>query len=1199
MLGRSAVSAILTLLAHAFHSSLAPARQGFSLRSAQEDFTEWKMTLMQVGLDDKYRVDAKRIYLSGVQALARLPMLQRERDRAAGLNTAGFISGYRGSPLGMYDHTLWRAKSFLQAHDIAFVPGLNEDLAATAVWGSQQVGLFPGARVDGVFGIWYGKGPGVDRSVDALKHANSAGTSQHGGVLALAGDDHGCQSSTLAHQSEQVFAAALIPIINPATLQDYLDLGIYGFALSRYSGCWVGFKAIGETVESSASIYSDHARVEIVLPTDFEMPPGGLNIRWPDPPLEAEKRLFGPKMAAIGAFARANKLDRIVLDGKPARLGIIATGKAYLDLRQALADLGISDRDAEALGLRIYKVALTWPLEEHGAKRFAEGLQDVLVVEEKRGFIEDQLKRILYNVDAWKRPSVVGKLDEDGAPLLPSEGELTPTIVASALVARLRRLGHQSPALEQRLARLEAFERPAEGHAPISLQRTPYFCSGCPHNTSTKLPEGSRAMAGIGCHGMALYVPARRTATITHMGAEGANWIGQAPFTSEQHIFQNLGDGTYTHSGLLALRAAAASGVNITYKILYNDAVAMTGGQPAEGSFTVAQIAHQVWAEGTKRLAVVSDDPGKYPKNYFPAGVTVHHRREMDQVQRQLRDIKGLTALIYDQTCAAEKRRRRKRGLYPDPPKRVFINDLVCEGCGDCSQTSNCVSVQPLETEFGRKRQIDQSNCNKDYSCVDGFCPSFVTVHGGKPKRLENTAVDSGQLFADLPLPTLPQLDVPYNILVTGIGGTGVITIGALLGMAAHLDGRGCSALDFTGLAQKNGAVMSHVRIAAKPEDIASVRITSGGADLILGCDIVVAASETALNRVDRGATRAFVNADLQPTASFVQNPDLDFEMGAMQTTLRDAIGERNLEIIDATAIAATLMGDSIATNSFMLGFAFQKGAVPLSLEALLRAIEINGAAIEMNKQAFTWGRLAAHDISRVRSVTQFKARAASPTRALDEIINLRAKFLSDYQDQAYADRYLAAVDKVRKAETAASLSSSELSEAVAKNLFKLMAYKDEYEVARLYTDGSFAKKLSEKFDGEFSLKFYLAAPIFARRDKATGRLQKKEFGGWMIHAFRLLARLKGLRGTPYDPFGRTTERKAERKLIEDYLAMIEQRMAVMKAEQIPLLSRLARIPETIRGYGHIKEENITKAKAEKTRLEAELDNSRFAAAAE
>jgi indolepyruvate ferredoxin oxidoreductase len=1189
----------LTLPAHAFPLArrIDPPGQ-IAESSAKKTLGANNMTLMQVGLDDKYRLDAKRIYLSGVQALVRLPMLQRERDRAAGLNTAGFISGYRGSPLGMYDHTLWRAKSFLQSQDIAFVPGLNEDLAATAVWGSQQVGLFPGAKVDGVFGIWYGKGPGVDRSVDVLKHANSAGSSKNGGVLALAGDDHGCQSSTLAHQSEQVFAAALMPIVNPSTLQEYLDLGILGFALSRYSGCWVGFKAIGETVESSASIYSDPSRVQVVIPTDFEMPPGGLNIRWPDPPLEAEKRLFGPKMEAVKAFVRANQFDRIVLDGKPARLGIIATGKAYLDLRQAMADLGISDRDAEALGLRIYKVALTWPLEETGARRFAEGLQDVLVVEEKRGFIEDQLMRILYNVDASKRPTIVGKRDETGALLLPSEGELNPTVVASALVARLRRLGHQSPVLEQRLARLIAFDQPATGHAPITLQRTPFFCSGCPHNTSTKLPEGSRAMAGIGCHGMALYIPARRTTTITHMGGEGANWIGQAPFTTEQHVFQNLGDGTYTHSGLLALRAAGASGVNITYKILYNDAVAMTGGQPAEGSFTVAQIAHQVAAEGTKRLAIVSDDPDKYPANYFPAGATVHHRRDMDALQRELREVKGLSVLIYDQTCAAEKRRRRKRGLYPDPPKRVFINDLVCEGCGDCSQTSNCVSVQPLDTEFGRKRHIDQSNCNKDYSCVEGFCPSFVTVHGGSLKRLKNAAMDSGQLFADLPLPTPPALDKPYNILVTGIGGTGVITVGALLGMAAHVDGKGCSALDFTGLSQKNGAVMSHVRLAAKAEELTTVRITNGGADLILGCDMVVSAGTTALSRVDRGTTKAFVNADLQPTASFVQNPDIDFELGAMQTALRDAIGERNLDIIDATGIASTLMGDSIATNPFMLGFAFQKGTIPLSLESLLRAIEINGAAVEMNKQAFTWGRLAAHDMSRVRSVIQFKSRAGAPVKSLDEQIALRADFLTDYQDKAYADRYRAAVDKVRKAEAAAAPASTELTEAVAKNLFKLMAYKDEYEVARLYTDGSFGKKLSDKFDGDYKIKFYLAPPIFAKRDK-SGRLMKKEFGGWMLGAFGWLAKLKFLRGTSFDPFGRTTERKMERQLVEDYFAMIEQRTASVKPEQIPLLAKLARLPEMIRGYGHIKEDNIKKVAAERARLEAEIENSRFAAAAE
>ena len=1157
------------------------------------------MTLMSTGLDDKYQLDAKRIFLSGTQAMVRLPMLQRERDRMQNLNTAGFISGYRGSPLGMYDQALWRAKSFLQAHNIEFSPGLNEDLAATAVWGSQQVGLFPGAKVDGVFGIWYGKGPGVDRSMDALKHANSAGTSRHGGVLALAGDDHGCQSSTLAHHSEQVFAAALMPVLNPATLQDYLDFGLYGFALSRFSGCWVGFKAISETVESSASIHTDPSRLQIVAPTDFETALGGLHIRWPDPPLEQERRLHGPKMAAIAAFARANPVDRIVLDSRPARMGIMATGKAYLDLRQALADLGISDAVAKEIGLRIYKVALIWPLEESGVRRFVEGLQDILVVEEKRGFIEDQLMRILYNVSASNRPSVVGKRDESGAILLPSEGELTPTMVAAAVVSRLRRLGHHSPALEQRLARLEAFEKPTSSVLP-KLTRTPYFCSGCPHNSSTKVPEGSRAMAGIGCHGMALAIPSRRTATITHMGAEGVTWIGQAAFTSEPHVFQNLGDGTYTHSGLLALRAAAAAGVNITYKILYNDAVAMTGGQPAEGGLSVSQIAHQVAAEGAKRVVVVTDDPEKYPRNYFPADVTIHHRRELDRVQRELRDIEGLTVLIYDQTCAAEKRRRRKRGLYPDPPKRVFINDAVCEGCGDCSAASNCVSVRPLETEFGRKRQIDQSNCNKDYSCIEGFCPSFVTVRGGTPKRKSASAVSTdGNLFADLPFPVREAMTEPFDILVTGIGGTGVITIGALLGMAAHLEGKGCSTLDFTGLAQKNGAVMSHIRIGRAPEDISSVRIAPGGADLLLGCDVVVATSPAALTRVERGVTRGIVNADLQPTASFVLNPDINFEQAAMEDALRDAIGDQKLDILDATGMATALMGDSIATNPFLLGYAFQKGGIPLSLEAIMKAIELNGVAVEMNKQALLWGRLAAHDISRVRTATQFRSRPAKQTKTLDELISHRSEFLKGYQNQAYADRYVKIVRQVGAAETKVAPGSSELTEAVARNLFKLMAYKDEYEVARLYSDGTFANKIAESFEGDFRLTFHLAPPMLAPRDKETGRLLKKEYGGWMLHAFRMLARLKFLRGTMFDPFGYSAERKAERKLIEDYEATILRRASRLRPAEIPTMKRLASLPESIRGYGHIKDQAIEKVAAERAQLESELDNHAAVIAAE
>ena len=1146
------------------------------------------MSLMQVDLEDKYRLDAGRIYLSGIQALVRLPLLQRQRDRAHNLKTAGFISGYRGSPLGMYDHALWRARSHLQANDIAFVPGLNEDLAATAVWGSQQVGLYPGAKVDGVFAIWYGKGPGVDRSMDPLKHANSAGTSRHGGVLAFAGDDHGCQSSTLAHQSEQVFAAAMMPVLNPATLQDYLDLGILGFALSRYSGCWVGFKAISETVESSASIFGDPSRIEIVTPDDFAPPPDGLWMRWPDPPLAQERRLHGPKMQAVAAFARANKFDRIVLDSRPARLGILATGKAYLDLRQALADLGITDDVARQLGLRIYKVALTWPLEESGARRFAEGLEDVLVVEEKRGFVEDQLLRILYNMDASKRPTVVGKRDETGAALLPSEGELTPTIVAGAVIARLRRLGHADPAREQRLARLELLERSVAA-TTVKLQRTPYFCSGCPHNSSTKIPDGSRAMAGIGCHGMALYIPSRRTTTISHMGGEGVAWIRQAPFTSEPHVFQNMGDGTYTHSGLLALRAAAAAGVNITYKILYNDAVADRR-QPARLTFGDSFAAVGRRRQAHRRRV---DEPENIP------ACCCWRELSPTALQRELREIEGLTVLIYDQTCAAEKRRRRKRGLYPDPPKRAFINDLVCEGCGDCSAASNCVSVQPLETEFGRKRQIDQSNCNKDFSCVEGFCPSFVTVHGGRPKQAVKPAFAVDDLFGNLPVPPPRPLEQPYNILIAGIGGTGVITIGALLGMAAHLEGKGCSALDFTGLAQKNGAVMSHVRIAAQPEDIAAVRVAAGGADLLLGCDMVVSASPAGLSRADYMKTRAIINADLQPTASFVINPDIDFEVGAMQRAIRDAVGDDHLDIVDATGIATALLGDTIATNAFMLGFAFQKGLIPLSLEAICKAIELNGAAVEMNTRAFSWGRLAAADMARVREAARFRAKPERPVKTLDEATAYRGAILTEYQNSAYAARYLQLVAAVRKAESAALPGSTELTEAVAKNLFKLMAYKDEYEVARLYADSAFAEKLRQRFDGDFRLSFHLAPPLLARRDPSTGRLQKREYGAWMMPAFRLLARLKFLRGTAFDPFGYTSDRKAERQLIADYEAAITRNIAGLRADRIAALARLARLPEMIRGYGHIKEDAIRTFTAERSRAEADMENGSFAVAAE
>jgi len=1143
------------------------------------------LELAHVSLEDKYTLQSGRIYLSGIQALVRLPLMQRARDRAAGLNTAGFISGYRGSPLGSYDSALWQAKALLEQNDIRFQPGLNEDLAATAVWGSQQVGLFPGATVDGVFGIWYGKGPGVDRSLDVLRHANWAGTATHGGVLAIAGDDHGAQSTTTAYQCEQAFEAAMMPILNPATIQDYLDLGLFGFALSRFSGCWVAFKAASEAVDSSASVRVDPQRVTVTMPGDFAMPPGGLHIRWPrggmDWAVEQERRLHGPKLAAAQAFARANQLDRVVIDAPQPRLGIVTTGKAYLDVRQALSELGISEARAAALGIRVYKIALTWPLEPQRALAFAQGVKDILVVEEKRGFVENQLVKLLYNVEASRRPSIVGKTDESGAVLLPSTGELTPTMVARAIVARLQRLGDGTP-FDERLARLEAFERPVA--LVSSIQRTPFFCSGCPHNTSTRVPEGSRAMAGIGCHSMALFMPDRHTATLTHMGGEGVNWIGQAPFTAERHVFQNLGDGTYAHSGLMAIRAAAAAGVNITYKILYNDAVAMTGGQPVEGAPTVPQIARQVLAEGARRVVVVTDEPGKYDAG-FPAGIAIRHRDDLDAVQRELRDIEGLTVLIYDQTCAAEKRRRRKRGTFPDPPQRVFINDAVCEGCGDCSDKSNCIAVLPVETEFGRKRRIDQSNCNKDFSCLKGFCPSFVTVRGATPRKLGLAANDS--LFANLPEPKAAPLERPYGILVTGVGGTGVVTLGALIGMAAHLEGKGCTVLDISGLAQKNGAVMSHVRLAPAPEELHAVRVAAGGADMLLACDPVVAASPAALSRIRHGATKAVVNSHAQPTAAFIFKPDVDFETVKMLHAIRTAAGDGGADSIDATGLAAALMGDSIAANLFMLGYAFQKGSLPLTLAAIERAIELNGVAVEANKRSFGFGRLAAHDRAQVEALVRSALRddATPEPQGLDALVEHRAAFLKSYQNAAYAQRYRDSVGTIRVAEAKLARGFSGLAEAVARNLFTLMAYKDEYEVARLYGDGAFLQKLQRQFEGDFTLEYHLAPPLLARRDPSTGEPQKRAFGPWMRHVFRLLTWLRPLRGTALDVFGYTKERRMERRLIADYEALIGELAASLSPGNHALAIELASLPAKMRGFGHIKARNVESAKA----CEAEL----------
>nr|WP_298139646.1 indolepyruvate ferredoxin oxidoreductase family protein [uncultured Pseudomonas sp.] len=1140
------------------------------------------MSLAEIRLDDKYRLATGHLYLTGTQALTRLPMLQKQRDAAHGLNTACFISGYRGSPLGNLDKSLWEAKGFLQENHIHFQPGVNEELAATSVWGSQQTSLFPGARYDGVFAMWYGKGPGVDRCGDVFKHGNSAGVSEHGGVLLLAGDDHGCKSSSIANQSEHAFIAASIPVLNPANVQEILDYGIIGWELSRYSGCWVALKTIAENVDSSAVVDVDPLRIQVRIPEDFQLPEDGVYIRWPDPPLAQEKRLNTYKIYAARAFARANNLNQVMLDSPNPRLGIITTGKSYLDVRQALEDLGLDEELCARVGLRVLKIGMSWPLEPVSVHEFAEGLDEILVVEEKRSIIEDQLTGQLYNWPVGKRPVVVGEFDEQGVSLLPNLSELTPAMIARAIAKRLAPI-YTSDTIEQRLAFLAAKEKAlaAPKHATL---RTPHFCSGCPHNTSTKLPEGSRAQGGIGCHYMTQWMD-RNTDTFTQMGGEGATWIGQAPFTDTPHIFQNLGDGTYFHSGQLALRASVAAGVNITYKILYNDAVAMTGGQPIDGELRVDQLSQQIFAEGVKRIALVSDEPDKYPtRKTFAPIVTFHHRSELDAVQRELREFKGCSVIIYDQTCATEKRRRRKRGKLVDPAKRAFINPAVCEGCGDCSVKSNCLSVLPLETELGRKREIDQNSCNKDFSCVEGFCPSFVTVHGGGLRKPE--AVGANALFISLPEPRQPSLERPWNILLPGVGGSGVTTVGALLGMAAHLEGKGCSVLDQAGLAQKFGPVITHIRVAAKQDDIFAVRIAAGETDLLLGCDLVVAASEEALAKLNENIAHAVINSFEAATAEFTRNPDAQVPGAAMREALIEAVGAGKTYFVDATRLAASLLGDSIAGNLFMLGYAYQKGFVPVSAEAIDKAIELNGVAVQLNQQAFLWGRRTAHDAAAVEKLATPKTAAAPRCETLKEIVDYRVEFLTAYQNASYAERYRELVARVSRADKGADQA---LSRAVARNYFKLLAYKDEYEVARLYSDGSFIKQLEAQFQGDYRLEFHLAPSWLSKPDAVTGQPRKRQFGPWMLKAFGVLARFKFLRGTPFDPFGYSAERRLELDLIEEYERNLDYLLKELNADNYRTAVALAELPEQIRGYGHVKEKSLPKVREQAQQLKARM----------
>jgi indolepyruvate ferredoxin oxidoreductase len=1168
-----------------------------------------RIALETVTLDDKYSLDTGHAFMSGVQALVKLPMLQRQRDALQGKNTAGFISGYRGSPLGSYDQFLWKAKSYLQAQNIVFQPGVNEELAATALWGTQQLGFAPPGsnRFDGVFGIWYGKGPGVDRCSDVFKHANMAGTTPWGGVLAVAGDDHVAKSSTAAHQSDHIFKACGLPVFFPASVQDVLDMGIHGIALSRFAGIWSGMKTIQEIVESSATAEINPQRVQIILP-EFDMPPGGVHIRWPDPALDQEARLFDYKWYAALAYIRANKLNHNVVQGPHDRFGIIASGKAFNDTRQALLDLGLDDATCQRLGIRVHKVGVVWPLESHSTREFASGLKEILVVEEKRQLIEYQIKEELYNWRDDVRPKVLGKFDEQEGEttggewsvpnphnhtLLRANADLTPALIAKALAKRLKKLGLDSGTtsrIDAHLAILEAKEKSLQVLNVNTIgERTPWFCSGCPHNTSTRVPEGSRAMAGIGCHFMSVWMD-RSTVGFTQMGGEGVPWVGQQPFSHDQHMFANVGDGTYFHSGMLAIRQSIAAGVNITYKILYNDAVAMTGGQQVgerpEGH-SVVQIAQSMRAEGAIRIDVVTDEPEKYDGVALAEGVTVHHRDELDRIQREMREIKGCTVIIYDQTCATEKRRRRKRGTLVDPALRVVINELVCEGCGDCGVQSNCLSVEPLETEFGRKRTINQSTCNKDTSCLKGFCPSFVTVEGGQLKKKSKTQAASPSALGTLPEPALPILNQAYGLVVAGVGGTGVITIGQLLGMAGHIDGKGVITQDAAGLAQKGGATWSHVLIANTQDDIRTTRVSMAAADLIIGCDPIVTASKETTLRMREGRTHVALNSHGSPTAAFVKNGNWENPAEQCLSEIAQAVGIEQVCAFDADAMANQLMGDTIYVNPMILGYAWQKGWIPLTRESILRAMELNGVQVDNNQTAFEWGRHAAHDPASMQKhlapsqVIEFKKR-----ESLDTLIERRVAFLIDYQNAAYAQKYLGFVLQVQKAES--SLGKTLLTETVARQLFKLMAYKDEYEVARLHTDAAFLSRVNGMFEGDFKLNYHLAPPLIAKTND-KGELTKQKFGPAMLTGFKILAKLKFVRGSVFDILGRTEERQTERALIREYQNSLSVILGQLNADNHALAVDVARIPEQIKGFGHVKARNLKAARVQWSALMAKF----------
>ncbi|GAB4272413.1 MAG: indolepyruvate ferredoxin oxidoreductase family protein [Pararhodobacter sp.] len=1113
-------------------------------------------------LEDRYTRTSGRVFLTGTQALVRILLDQARRDRAAGLNTAGFVSGYRGSPLGALDKELWAARDLTEAHAITFMPAVNEDLGATAVLGAQQASLDPECNVEGVFAMWYGKGPGVDRSGDALRHGNAYGSAPKGGVLVVAGDDHGCVSSSMPHQSDVAFMAWFMPTLNPASVAEYLEFGAYGYALSRYSGTWVGFKAISETVESGQSVDLPPERA-FVLPA-FDPPPGGLHVRSADLPSPEIETRIGHKLRAVEAFVQANPIDRRLYDLPDAPFGIVTTGKGHLDTLEALRLLGLDEPACRRLGIDIYKVGMVWPLARRDALDFVKGKKEVLVIEEKRGIIESQFKEYFYDWPGTKPEKMIGKHDAAATrDLVPWTGELSPLQLVPILAERLDRFfpGENLPARAEALTR----QKPILLNVP-GATRTPYFCSGCPHNTSTRVPEGSRANSGIGCHVMASWMN-RATAGFAQMGGEGVPWTVVSKFNGNKHEFQNIGEGTWYHSGSLAIRQAVAAGANITYKILFNDAVAMTGGQPVDGPISPSRIAHSCRAEGVERIAVVTDTPEAIDLRDYPRGTTLHPREDLDAVQRELREIPGVTVLIYAQTCATEKRRRRKRGTLEDPRRFAMINPLVCEGCGDCSVASNCLSVEPLETAFGRKRRINLSSCNKDFSCLEGFCPSFVTVEGATRRKPRGADLDIDALTADLPAPTLPALTRPFDLLVTGVGGTGVVTVGALITMAAHLEGRGASVLDFTGFAQKFGTVLSYVRLGDTPAAINQVRIDRGRADAVIACDIVVSSAPKASVHY-RPGTRVVLNRAEMPTGDLVLNRDAELKPDLREAVIRRAVGEANLWGFDANAMAEALLGDAVFANILMLGFAWQKGLVPVSEGALKQAIVLNGVAVERNKRAFDLGRVLAEK----PGALPHPAKPPVP-ETLDSLIDHRADFLTDYQDAAYARRYrdtLAAFRTALPADLPVDLAE-DLTMLAAKALFRLMAYKDEYEVARLHTQTGFDQTLKDTFEPGFSLRYHMAPPLLSWRKDSRGRPRKRAFGAWLTPVLRMLATARRLRGTVFDPFGYSAERREERALIDWFVGVLSRVAPRARADTADTIRAILSAPLEMRGYGPVK----------------------------